>query len=361
MSELFPGFTTRRIATVRRGNPLRSSAAAVRRSSCCTAIRRRTRCGIGSRRASRERFTVVCSDLRGYGDSSKPDGGARPRRLLEARDGGGPGRGDARRSASRDSGWSATIAARASRIGCASIIREAVERVAVLDISPTRIMYDGTDMAFATAYYHWFFLIQPFDLPERLIGADPIYYLHKKLGGWSSGLAHLRPARARRIRALLRDPATIHATCEDYRAAATIDLEHDAADAHAARGVSAARAVGRRRAWCTGCSIRSPTGTASRATCAASRCRRGTFWPRRCRRRRWPNCRRFSAVEPCASGVPRVQAKRGQFAIIRTLGQVAQLVEQRTENPCVGGSIPPLATISRRRSGRNAHSAGPQS
>ena len=63
----------------------------------------------------------------------------------------------------------------------------AVERVAVLDISPTRIMYEGTDKAFATAYYHWFFLIQPFDLPERLIGADPIYYLHKKLAGWSSG------------------------------------------------------------------------------------------------------------------------------------------------------------------------------
>ena len=65
-------------------------------------------------------------------------------------------------------------------------------------------MYGGTDKAFATAYYHWFFLIQPFDLPERLIGADPIYYLHKKLAGWSSGLAALRPARACRIRALLR-------------------------------------------------------------------------------------------------------------------------------------------------------------
>ena len=76
MSELFPGFTTRRIATSGRRDPLRSRRQRAAASACCTAIRRRTRCGIGSRRDSRERFTVVCADLRGYGDSSKPDGGA---------------------------------------------------------------------------------------------------------------------------------------------------------------------------------------------------------------------------------------------------------------------------------------------
>ena len=80
---------------------------------------------------------------------------------------------------------------------------EAVERVAVLDISPTRIMYGKTDKGFATAYYHWFFLIQPFDLPEKLIGADPIYYLRKKTGGWGSAREHLRSARLRRVRTLL--------------------------------------------------------------------------------------------------------------------------------------------------------------
>ena len=57
-------------------------------------------------------------------------------------------------------------------------------------------MYAGTDMAFATAYYHWFFLIQPFDLPERLIGADPVYYLRRKLAGWSSGLRISTRARS---------------------------------------------------------------------------------------------------------------------------------------------------------------------
>ena len=179
-----------------------------------------------------ERFTVVCSDLRGYGDSSKPGGGAghvnyskremaadqvELMRVL----------GHKRfRLAGHDRG------ARVAHRLCLDH-PQAVECVAVLDISPTRIMYEGTDQAFATAYYHWFFLIQPFDLPERLIGADPIYYLHKKIGGWSSGLAHFDPRALAEYERGFSDPATIHATCEDYRAAATIDLEHDVADSHA--------------------------------------------------------------------------------------------------------------------------------
>jgi haloacetate dehalogenase len=85
----------------------------------------------------------------------------------------------------------------------------------LLDISPTRIMYAGTDMDFATAYYHWFFLIQPFDLPERLIGADPIYYLHRKLSGLSSRLQIFDPRALAEYERCFRDPATIHATCED--------------------------------------------------------------------------------------------------------------------------------------------------
>ncbi len=110
---------------------------------------------------------------------------------------------------------------------------DSVSRLAVLDISPTRLMYAQTDKAFATAYYHWFFLIQPFDLPERLIGADPSYYLRRKLGGLSSGLQHFDPRALAEYERCFADPATIHATCEDYRAAATIDLDHDAADGDA--------------------------------------------------------------------------------------------------------------------------------
>lgn len=179
-----------------------------------------------------ERYTVVCSDLRGYGDSSKPDGGERhvnySKRAMAAdqvevmR-----ALGFARfRLAGHDRG------ARVTHRLCLDH-SDAVVRAAVLDISPTRIMYASTNKAFATAYYHWFFLIQPFDLPERMIGADPIYYLHKKLAGWSSGLQHFDPRALAEYERCFRDPATIHATCEDYRAAASIDLEHDVADADA--------------------------------------------------------------------------------------------------------------------------------
>jgi haloacetate dehalogenase len=179
-----------------------------------------------------QHYTVVCSDLRGYGDSSKPDGGADhagySKRAMAAdqvevmRALGYP----RFRLAGHDRG------ARVAHRLCLDH-RDAVERVAMLDISPTRIMYGATDMAFATAYYHWFFLIQPFDLPERLIGADPIYYLHGKLAGWSSGMQHFDPRALAEYERCFSDPATIHATCEDYRAAATIDLEHDAEDADA--------------------------------------------------------------------------------------------------------------------------------
>ena len=178
-----------------------------------------------------ERFTVVCSDLTGYGDSSKPEGGAGhvnySKRAMAA------GQVELMRAlgfarfglVGHDRG------ARVAHRLCVDH-PHAVERVAVLDISPTRVMYGRTDKAFATAYYHWFFLIQPFDLPERLIGADPLYYLRRKLAGWSSGLAHFDPRALAEYERCFSDPATIHATCEDYRAAATIDLEHDAADAH---------------------------------------------------------------------------------------------------------------------------------
>jgi haloacetate dehalogenase len=183
------------------------------------------------------RHTVVCADLRGYGDSSKPPTDAshapyakramaadmvaamralgHPRFRLVGHDRGG-------RVAHR----------------LAVDHPDAVEKVAVLDIAPTLAMYEKTDRAFATAYYHWFFLIQPFDLPERMIGADPVAYLRTKIGGWGSGgTAFFDPRALAEYERCFSDPATIHATCEDYRAAASIDLEHDAADRAAGRRV----------------------------------------------------------------------------------------------------------------------------
>ena len=91
-------------------------------------------------------------------------------------------------------------------------------------------MYERTDMRFASWYHHWFFLIQPAPMPERMIGGDPAFYLRWTLGGWGSqGLDFIEPeALAEYERCFCRADA-IHGACEDYRAAATIDLEHDRA------------------------------------------------------------------------------------------------------------------------------------
>jgi haloacetate dehalogenase len=113
-----------------------------------------------------------------------------------------------------------------------------VLRLSVLDIAPTLDMYNATDMAFAQAYYHWFHLTQPAPLPETMIAGNPLAYLHAKLGGWgSAGLGHIEPeALAEYERCFTHPalaahglPAAIHTACEDYRAGASIDLEHDRA------------------------------------------------------------------------------------------------------------------------------------
>ena len=174
------------------------------------------------------RYTVVCADLRGYGDSGKPptDAAHAPySKRAMAKD---------MVELMRDLGHTRFRLAghdRGGRVAHRLCLDspEAVSHVALLDISPTRTMYERTDRAFATAYYHWFFLIQPYDLPERMIGADPVYFLQRKLGGWGTGLAHFDPLALAEYERCFKDPATIHASCEDYRAAASIDLAHDAA------------------------------------------------------------------------------------------------------------------------------------
>ena len=184
-----------------------------------------------------QEYTVVCPDLRGYGDSGKPASDAThaayskramAQDMVEVMRALGFPRF---RLAGHDRGGRVAHRLCVDHSG-------AVERVAVLDISPTRTMFLGTNQAFATAYYHWFFLLQPFDLPEKLIGADPLYFLHRKLGGWGTGLQHFDARALAEYERCFADPATIHATCEDYRAAASIDLEHDEADVAAGRKVA---------------------------------------------------------------------------------------------------------------------------
>ena len=176
-----------------------------------------------------ERFTVVAPDLRGYGDSSKPPSDCEHAPY-------------SKRAMARDMvevmaelGFEAFQVAghdRGGRVAHRMALDhpERVRRLAVLDIAPTREMYRRADETFGRYYYHWFFLIQPYDLPERLIGNDPDYYLEKKIGAWSRVADCFDPEAVAGYKRAFRDPATIHATCEDYRAGASIDLEHDEAD-----------------------------------------------------------------------------------------------------------------------------------
>lgn len=175
-------------------------------------------------------FTVIIADLRGYGDSDKPPTSAdhtvyskramatdmisvmaalgHQRFFVAGHDRGG------------------RVAHRLARD-----YPEAVERLAVLDIAPTTMMYDTTDMQFATSYYHWFFLIQPAPFPETLIGHDPKFFLERKMRHWGKNPDAITDDAFNEYLRCFSNPQTIHASCEDYRASASIDLVHDAADA----------------------------------------------------------------------------------------------------------------------------------
>lgn len=176
-----------------------------------------------------QQFTVVAADLRGYGDSSKPDGGTNHENYsfrTMARD----------QVAVMDAlGFTSFYAVGHDR-GARVIHRMAldhsdrVEKAVLLDILPTLFMYEHTDMAFASGYFHWFFLIQPYDFPERMIGADPEYYLMKKLQKGVKTKGAFSPEALTEYIRCFKDPKTIYASCEDYRAAAGIDLEHDRHD-----------------------------------------------------------------------------------------------------------------------------------
>jgi haloacetate dehalogenase len=173
--------------------------------------------------------TVVCPDLRGYGDSSKPRGlpdhsnyskRAMAKDMVEVMQALGH---RTFHLAGHDRG--ARVAHRLARDHGSR-----VRTLTVMDISPTLRMYESTDQAFATAYYHWFFLIQKPPLPEQLLAGHVPHYILGRLGRGKSGLKHFSRAAQREYVRCFRDPRTIHATCEDYRAAATIDLAHDRKD-----------------------------------------------------------------------------------------------------------------------------------
>jgi len=174
-------------------------------------------------------YTLVCPDLRGYGDSSKPKGlpdhsnyskRAMALDMVEVMESlgyikfhvvGHDRGGRVAHRLARDHG-------------------RRVRSLTVLDISPTLEMYQRTDFSFAKAYYHWFFLIQQAPLPETMVASMGARYILGRIGRGRSALRHFdKRAVAEYVRAF-KDPRTIHGTCEDYRASATIDLMHDRQD-----------------------------------------------------------------------------------------------------------------------------------
>ena len=176
-----------------------------------------------------DRFHVICPDLRGYGDSAKPattpDHAAYAKRAMAQDMVAVMARLGYQRFQVAGHDRGARVAHR-----LALDHPDRVERLCVMDILPTHYMFRHTDQHFATGYYHWFFLIQPDGLPERMIGADPGYYLGEKLRRWSAPGAVFAPEAVAEYLRCFAHADTIHATCEDYRAAASIDLEHDEAD-----------------------------------------------------------------------------------------------------------------------------------
>lgn len=173
-------------------------------------------------------FTVVIPDLRGYGDSSKPADGnghsAYSKRAMSL------DQVELMRSLGFEK-FAVVGHDRGGRVAHRMALDNAgaVERVVVLDIVPTYKLYHSVSKEFATAYFHWFFLIQPAPFPETLIGNNAEFYLKEWVFKGAYPGAIDDQAFAEYLRCL-SDPATIHASCEDYRAAASVDLEHDAAD-----------------------------------------------------------------------------------------------------------------------------------
>jgi haloacetate dehalogenase len=181
-----------------------------------------------------EGHTVVAADLRGYGDSSKP-----------------PGLSDHANYAKRVMGQDQIAVMRSLGFERFDVLAhdrgarvahrlaldhaDAVRRLVLLDIAPTLAMYEQTTEAFARAYWHWFFLIQPAPLPESLIETDPAAYIREVMGRRSAGLAPFDARALAEYQRCIALPGAAHGVCEDYRAAAGIDLQHDRADRTAGR------------------------------------------------------------------------------------------------------------------------------
>jgi len=181
-------------------------------------------------------YTVVLTDLRGYGQSDKPAGQpdhANYSKRTMAQD---------QVQVMRQLGFGEFFLCghdRGGRVSHRLAVDhpEAVKKLMLLDISPTLTMYEQTNMDFARSYWWWFWLIQPAPFPESMVAAAPETYLKKKIGWGHAGLSAFTEQTYSAYLSYVSDPATMHGMCEDYRAAASIDLAHDRADRDAGKKI----------------------------------------------------------------------------------------------------------------------------
>ena len=174
-------------------------------------------------------YQVIAPDLRGYGDSDKPE--SDPSHLPYSKRVMAADQIDLMKHLGYET-FSVVGHDRGGRVAhrLALDFPDAVERLVVLDIAPTQTMYAQTNQEFATRYFWWFFLIQPDGLPEKMIASDPEYFLRRHIAGQVKIEGSVEEAAIAEYLRSYSDPATLHAICEDYRAAASIDLDHDQVD-----------------------------------------------------------------------------------------------------------------------------------
>ncbi|MGE0658176.1 MAG: alpha/beta fold hydrolase [Reyranellaceae bacterium] len=175
-----------------------------------------------------EHFTCVVPDLRGYGDSSKPPSDKEHYVYCKRAN------GNDQVKVMQALGFEKFMVAghdRGGRVTHRMCLDhpDRIERASILDIMPTPVVYGTVNQRVGTAYYHWFFLIQPTPYPETMIGHDPEFYLRHTLTALSTPGTFSEEIIQEYLRTF-RMPETIHATCEDYRAGATIDLKHHKED-----------------------------------------------------------------------------------------------------------------------------------
>jgi haloacetate dehalogenase len=176
-----------------------------------------------------KRFTVVASDLTGYGDSGKPASNADHAPYTKAAMALAQVQAMAALGHNR---FHLVGHDRGGRVAhrLALDFPDAVQTLTVLDIAPTLHMYQHTSDAFARAYWHWFFLIKAAPVPETMIGADPDFFIRQHMSRGPKGVGLFNAMAFSEYLRCFRDPAAIHAACEDYRASATVDLQRDEAD-----------------------------------------------------------------------------------------------------------------------------------